>query len=286
MKLLICLFCAPLLLHLSLQAQELPSAGLPDNDLECSTRTICANSPLKPALSPPFIVGFYHTMEVKCEGDVAGVMAEITGEVMDYQWIIPEGAVVHHATFNNILLTLEGSGVFPIKLIVINEAGSDTAATSLNIHSRPKPTLVNTGSELKAGGGSFGYYRWVLHNVQVAYSTENTYIPSVSGWYQVGVYQSPCSGLSDSVYWEALSIPNFPAADKSPFSISGQKLKSHLTSAQQVTILVFDANGTVKHRYSGILKEIHQLPDMAAGNYFVLLNYEHNKRFVLRWQVP
>lgn len=279
------LLSAILLMTINLKAQQNPPIHYPATPFESSFKLPIGDSRAKPVMSPPEIICFNHTMDIKCTDDMVGIAAEVTGEVTGFEWIVPDSALISYADENSISLQLEGSGIFLVTLIVSNEAGSDTAATIVQIFARPQPTIINTGSELLAGGGSFANYHWLSNKLQVAYGPENTYVPPASGWYQVAVYQSPCYGFSDSVYWEALTIAAVPEMANQPFAIHGQKLQNKLGNTRPVTLYILDATGAVKHRYTGILPESYRLPDMASGAYFVLLNHSENKSSVLRWQV-
>ncbi len=175
------------------------------------------------------------SIDIWCEGDTVGILANTNSVVPAYQWQ-QNGENIQGATNNFYKANTTG-----YYTVTVRALGCSTQSAPMfdSFITTPIVTIVQSGNSLSAIKGFYNY-QWNLDGSPIAGASNQIYSPVQNGNYTLkGTLPSGCSGISNVLFFTFSSAGHLFSVSPNPFNESF----TIICPSAKGTIMVFDATG-------------------------------------------
>jgi hypothetical protein len=252
-----------------------PFAGTPINDLwKFTIDNSCA--PCNLVAPTALFTAPNHFCENNCT-DFTNISINATS----YQWIFDGGTPDTSTAANPQNICYDSSGTFSVTLIATNASGTDTLTLNnyITVYQQPTAPVITQSGDTLSVAGSFSTYQWYFGSDTIAGATENNYVATQSGNYNIVVTdENGCAvgagivnviaGSPTPAIHEGEGVAVFPNPAHNSFTIKNlsSKEKIFLQILNPVGEIVYSSPLTPK----GGIAEV-SMAELKAGIYFVHL---------------
>ncbi|MBK6640625.1 MAG: T9SS type A sorting domain-containing protein [Bacteroidetes bacterium] len=204
-----------------------------------------------------------------------------TGNPTSWFWIFSGATPSFSTSQNPTAVCYNSPGNYPVSLIVNGPGGSDTlTAATMIVNAIPgAPVITVSGDTLFATPG-FATYQWSLNGVAISGATNNSYLTTTGGIYEVAVSDSNgCTAISASI----IVTTSLATIDDLPVYLFPNPASEYIhlqTNTTVISLNISDLTGRkIKEVSSASNRELIDVREFTSGIYVITIITENQKQF-------